>query len=225
MLNWNEIEVAFLDMDGTLLDLHFDNFFWREHLPHRYARIRGLPTDQARAELHDRIERLQGRLEWYCIDYWSDQLGVDVAALKYEVQDRIAWRPHAQAFLDALHLRQIRRVLVTNAHPLSLSLKIAVTGLDNHLDAIICSHDFGLPKEATGFWKGLAQTEPFDPRTTLLVDDSVPVLANARRHGIARLLAVLAPDSRREPRPAPDFPSIHHFNELLPSLHVGSALR
>lgn len=225
MLNWNNIDSAFLDMDGTLLDLHFDNFFWRDHLPYRYAQIKGLSPDQARAQLHDRIEQLQGRLEWYCIDYWSNHLGIDVAALKHEVRDRIAWRPQAQAFLDGLRSRDIRRVLVTNAHPLSLSLKIAVTGLDNYLDAIHCSHDFGLPKEAAGFWERLARIEPFDPETTLLIDDSVPVLANARRHGIGQLLAVTAPDSRQCPRPEPDFPSIHHFNELLPSLHAGSPLR
>ncbi|HBT55971.1 MAG TPA: haloacid dehalogenase, partial [Pseudomonas sp.] len=33
MLNWNAIDTVLLDMDGTLLDLHFDNHFWLEHMP------------------------------------------------------------------------------------------------------------------------------------------------------------------------------------------------
>ena len=26
MINWQQIDTVFLDMDGTLLDLHFDNY-------------------------------------------------------------------------------------------------------------------------------------------------------------------------------------------------------
>ena len=39
MLDWQDIHTVLLDMDGTLLDLHFDNHFWLEHLPKRYAAI------------------------------------------------------------------------------------------------------------------------------------------------------------------------------------------
>ena len=33
--DWSCIEVVCLDMDGTVLDLHFDNLFWLEVLPRR----------------------------------------------------------------------------------------------------------------------------------------------------------------------------------------------
>ncbi|MCP4043692.1 MAG: haloacid dehalogenase, partial [Gammaproteobacteria bacterium] len=35
VINWNSIHTVLLDMDGTLLDLHFDNQFWLEHVPLR----------------------------------------------------------------------------------------------------------------------------------------------------------------------------------------------
>ena len=41
-LPWPEIHTVLLDMDGTLLDLRFDNHFWRELVPERYAERHGL---------------------------------------------------------------------------------------------------------------------------------------------------------------------------------------
>ena len=37
MINWKNIDTVLLDMDGTLLDLHFDNHFWQTFVPLRYA--------------------------------------------------------------------------------------------------------------------------------------------------------------------------------------------
>ena len=31
--DWQEIDTVLLDMDGTLLDLHYDNYFWLTHIP------------------------------------------------------------------------------------------------------------------------------------------------------------------------------------------------
>ena len=48
MLDWNNISTVLLDMDGTLLDLHFDNYFWQHHVPVRYAEKHKLELDDAR---------------------------------------------------------------------------------------------------------------------------------------------------------------------------------
>ena len=40
--DWENIETVLLDMDGTLLDLHFDNHFWLQHVPVCYAEKHGL---------------------------------------------------------------------------------------------------------------------------------------------------------------------------------------
>lgn len=218
MLNWSQIDTALLDMDGTLLDLHFDSHFWLEYLPRRYAEIKKLDPDQARQTLLDRIEQLRGKLDWYCLDFWSQTLDLDVAALKRETRDRIAWRPHSLDFLGRLRACGIRRVLVTNAHPQGLNLKIERTGIDRHLDRLFSSHSFGLPKEGPGFWAQLAQQEPFNPERTLLIDDSLPVLDSAQRYGIRHLLAIRSPDSRQPPRPPSQHQAVHDFDELFESL-------
>ena len=43
-------------MDGTLLDLNFDNVFWREIVPRRYASLRGMSVRAAQQALAPRFE-------------------------------------------------------------------------------------------------------------------------------------------------------------------------
>ena len=47
----DDCETLMLDMDGTLLDLAFDNYVWKTLIPERYAGTHGLPVDEARREL------------------------------------------------------------------------------------------------------------------------------------------------------------------------------
>lgn len=221
MIDWDAIDTVLLDMDGTLLDLHFDNFFWLEHLPRRYARIHERDEDAARLELAERFRAEQGSLNWYCVDHWSRELGLDVSALKREVRHLIAVRPHVEEFLARLHASRQRVLLVTNAHHKSLELKLAHVGLERWFDAIVSSHDFRRAKEEPGFWAALAAVEPFDPARTLLVDDNHTVLQSAHEYGIRHLLTLLQPDSRRELRSGLHFPAILHFDEIMPAAERG----
>jgi putative hydrolase of the HAD superfamily len=204
-------------MDGTLLDLHYDNHFWLEHLPARYATEKGLSYAQAREELLGLYREAEGTLDWYCLDYWTARLGMDIALLKEEVDHLIALHPFVVEFLDVVRAAGRRRVLVTNAHGKSLDLKLRRTPLGGHLDALVCAHDLGLPKENPAFWERLQGVEPFDPRHTLLVDDSLPVLRSARSYGIAQLLAVRRPDTHHPPREITEFEAIGSFLDIMPS--------
>lgn len=216
MIDWKNIQSVLLDMDGTLLDLHFDNHFWREHVPRRYAERHGLDTETAKTELYARFRSKEGTMEWYCVDYWSRELGLDIALLKAEVEHLIAVHPHVPDFLQAARGAGKRVVLVTNAHMKSLTLKMERTRLAGHFDAVICAHEFGCPKEDPRFWQRLQESEPFDPQHTLLVDDSLAVLRSARQYGIQHLLAVAQPDTRGARRDVTEFPAINNFLEIMP---------
>lgn len=219
MIDWHKIHTVFLDMDGTLLDLHFDNHFWQEHVPTRFAEKHGLDLERAKQELYPRFRQVEGTMQWYCIDYWSNELGLDIALLKQEVDHLIAVHPHVTEFLDRLRVVGKRVVLVTNAHGKSLELKMNRTRLGGHFDRMICSHDFGLPKENVSFWGLLQQAEPFAAAHTLLVDDSLSVLRSARAFGIQNLLAVFRPDTRGPLREVEDFDAIHGFDDIMPEIH------
>lgn len=216
MIHWPDIRTVLLDMDGTLLDLHFDNHFWNEHLPQRYAEIHGRSYAEARDMIVENVQKTQHTIDFYCLDHWSALLNVDVAALKTETQHKIAVLPNVIEFLDAVRCRGIRAVLVTNAHGDSLRLKMQVTCLDRHLDGLVCAHDFGLPKEHPDFWDRLQQVEPFEPEHTLFVDDSVPVLTSAEGYGIRHLLCISEPDSQSPTRNIERFQSIRNFSEINP---------
>lgn len=216
MIDWNAIDTVLLDMDGTLLDLHFDNYFWLTHLPRRYAETYGLEEAVAVARLEENIRAHEGTLKWYCLDFWSESLGLDIRRLKEEVQHKICVRPFAVEFLQALQAQNKRLVLITNAHPLSLGLKLEVTAIDQWLHRVISSHEYQQPKEAREFWQALQLQEPFDPQRTLFIDDTLRVLDSARAFGIRHLLCLHQPDSQREPRLITEYPAIRHFDEVMP---------
>ena len=215
MIDWSAIDTVLLDMDGTLLDLHFDNHFWQAHVPLRYAEARGLPHDVARDELMARYHARAGTLEWYSVDFWQTELELDIMRLKEEVSHLIAVHPAVVDFLAAMRRTGKRLVLATNAHHKSLTLKMARTGLEPHFDALVSSHALGVAKEQRRFWEKLREIEPFDPVRTLLVDDSLPVLDAARDYGIRHLLAVRTPDTKQPAKDTRDYPAIDSFVELL----------
>lgn len=216
MIAWDQLDTLLLDLDGTLLDLHYDNHFWLEHVPRRYAEKNALPLDVAKNEVLARYKRAEGTLNWYCVDYWSQELQLDIPQLKEEVEHLIAVHPHVLDFLAAVRALKKRIVLVTNAHGKTLSIKFRRTPLGGHFDAVVCSHDLGLPKEHLDFWEKMQQVQPFVKESALLIDDSLPVLRSASRYGIGQLLAVYKPDSKLPEKDVGEFRAIRSFRELLP---------
>lgn len=216
MLNWQSIDTVFLDMDGTLLDLHFDNHFWMEHLPLRYGEKHGLDLQQAKDELMPRYAAKRGTLDWYCLDYWGRELDMDIPALKREVAHLIRVHAHVDDFLRALRAAGKRMVLLTNAHGDSVSLKMEVTELAPRFDRIVSTHDVGLAKEQAGFWAELHAREAYQAERSLMVDDNLDVLLAAKQQGIAFQLAMRWPDTQADARDIDEFPAIMDFRAVMP---------
>jgi len=215
--DWASIETVCLDMDGTVLDLRFDNLFWLDVLPRRWGQSRGLAATEAFAQLKPRFDAKRGTLDWYCIDHWSEELGFDIAALKAEMRDHIRYLPGAVAFLDGVRALGKRVLLTTNAHPISLDIKNRQTGLAQHFDELVSSHEFGVPKESPEFWARLSRGHRVSVASALFVDDSRPVLEAARTAGVRWVYQVLQPDSAQAPHAAaPGFAGIRALGDLAP---------
>ena len=216
MIDWKQIDTVLLDMDGTLLDLHYDNYFWLQHLPRIYAREHQMSEAESSAHLHGEFSADQGTLDWYCLDHWSERLAMDIPALKRELRHMIKARPFALEFLTRLHHSHRDVVMVTNAHRKTLEIKMGQVDITGWFDRVVISHDLASPKEDQAFWHRLQDLHPFDPGRTLLIDDNERVLESARDYGIAHLLTLLQPDSQRQKRLDTRFPGIHHFDEIMP---------
>lgn len=213
--DWSRIEVVLLDMDGTLLDLRFDNYFWTELVPLRYGMARGLAVHEAQVELRPRFAEHQGTLKWYCTDHWSRELGLNIPGLKQEAREHICYLPGAEEFLVALRQMGRRVVLATNAHHDACRVKFQQTGLDRHLDAVVTSHSLGHPKEELAFWPKLEKHLGLVREQALFVDDNLSVLRAARAYGVGQLFAVAHPDSSQPVRYILDFPVVRSVKDLL----------
>jgi putative hydrolase of the HAD superfamily len=212
--DWSSIDIVLLDMDGTLLDLRFDNHFWLEVIPHRYAQLHRISVDRAREVLNPRFAATQGTLDWYCIDFWTQELSLDVAELKRELRENVRFLPGAESFLQLLRRRGVRTALVTNAHHKSLAVKAKQTELTRYFDHVISSHRYGYPKEHSEFWTCLRSELGFEPARAMFVDDSLSVLRAARLFGIGQIFAITHPDSTQEGRVIEEFPAVRAVLDL-----------
>lgn len=216
LVPWQEIQTVLLDMDGTLLDLHFDNHFWLETLPQKLADKNNQPLQQAKAYMTAECAKVFGQIQWYCLDFWQEKLDIDIVAAKREIQHLISLREDTIPFLDALKASGKDVILVTNAHRDSLSLKVEMTQLDTHISRLISTHDYGVTKESQKLWQALQEDVGFDNATTLFVDDSIPILTAAQDFGIQHLLCVDNPDSQKPLRGITEFASVVDYRSQIP---------
>jgi putative hydrolase of the HAD superfamily len=214
-IDWSKIDTVLLDMDGTLLDLRFDNWFWMELIPRHYAAVHGMGPLEAWEIIEPKFGAVRGTIEWYCIDHWSRELGLDIATIKRTTQGRVGYLPGAEGFLHKLQKSGKRRVLVTNAHPTTLAFKDREVGVRAYFDASYSTHIFNVPKENAAFWPLFQAIEPFDAERTLFVDDSLPVLRAAQAFGIGCVRAIRRPDSGRPAQDTGCYAAVDGIAELL----------
>jgi HAD superfamily hydrolase (TIGR01509 family) len=214
-VDWTQIDTVLLDMDGTLLDLGFDTWFWLERIPAEYGAANGMTAAEAWEAIKPEFLARRGTIQWYCLDHWSDFLRLNVAEIKRAALHRVGYLPGAEDFLQRLARSGKRRVLVTNAHPAALALKNERVGLMTYFDACHSSHAFDAPKESLEFWTRLRRAEPFDPARTLFVDDSLPVLDAAHRFGIAWLRAIRRPDPGRPGQDMAPYAAVDRVADLM----------
>ncbi len=216
IVEWDHIDTIFLDMDGTLLDKYFDDFFWEHHVPRVFAEKNDLDKKQSRKELLARYKKVESSLQWTDLHFWSRQLDLDIPQLKQDIDYMVAELDHTAAFLDYLKSTGKHLCLVTNAHPIGLTIKLAKTDIAPYFDQIVTSDTVGEAKENVAFWRKLEKHIDFDKRTTFFADDTEKVLQAARSYGIRHLVHMAQASTRKRPEYSKHFHSISDFRDIIP---------
>jgi 5'-nucleotidase len=215
MIPLKDIKYVLLDMDGTLLDQYFDDYFWEHLMPEKYAERHHISFGSARDELLSKYRAHAGTLNWTDIDFWSRELKFDIPALKEQIRHLIDVHPHVVDFLGSLKRHRKKVYMVTNAHYKVLDMKLDKTEIGRYFDRCVTSGEMGYPKERPEFWKKLEKTIHFEKEKTLFIDDVVDILKVAQDYGIAYLLHKVRTSSRKKDTPHSGFPVIRDFGELL----------
>jgi putative hydrolase of the HAD superfamily len=212
---WEGIDDVLLDMDGTLLDRHFDNFFFEEELPRRYAAMHRLTFEESRDRLMAMYRSVEGELAWTDLHYWTERVGIDVVALHKELDHMIGFLPGAEEFLHDLRRLGKRVTIVTNAHKAGVAVKTAKTGLDRHVDRIIDARAVGYLKMRAEYWPACRQLIGFDPERSLYIDDDEDCLSAARRFGIGQIVHSAKSSSQLPPALSASFVSVERLSHLV----------
>ncbi len=212
---FEDVSYVLLDLDGTLLDKRFDDTFWLEFVPERYASANNMSVEAAKEHLFTTYRSHEGTLKWTDLDFWSQELRMDIPAMKHELGHLISPLPHAEEFLARMR-REGREVhLLTNAHHKSVRLKFERTGIGRHFNSVLTSNELGSPKEDAEYWKAAARLAGFDPARSLFIDDTVEVLRAARDFGVRFVVHKARSSSAKAPEGSSEFPYITDFDDLF----------
>ena len=215
-LDWNQIDTILLDLDGTILDLNFDLEFWLEYVPKVYSKKNNINFQTAKEIILSKINSQEGRLAWYCLDYWEKQLELDIMKLKTDISHLIQVHDHALTFLQRAKDNNKRIYLVTNAHRKGIKLKMKMSRIEGFFDEIISSHDFGVPKQQQQFWKELDKKIDFNKERSIFFDDSLDVLEAAAKFNIKNVIAISKPSTKIAKKNVPGYRNIENFCEVIP---------
>lgn len=215
-LDWSSVDDVLLDMDGTLLDRDFDNFFFEEELPRRYAALHRLSEDAAREKLFALYRSVEGELAWTDLHYWTRTLGIDVVALTREFSSRIDYLPGAETFLRGVRAKRKRVTVLTNAHAEGVAIKQRRTGIDKHVDRIVNAFEVGWLKMRPDYWPACQKMVGFDPARSLYVDDDETCLAAAHAFGIRHIYHSARSSTKLPPHPSSRYEPLENLQRLIP---------
>ena len=211
----HEITHVLLDMDGTLLDKYFDDYFWEHLVPEQYADKHDITFGKAKEELLRKYKSHEETLNWTDIDFWSRELGIDILALKEQIRHLVEVHPHVEDFLQLMRSRGKKIYIATNAHDKVLALKLRKTEIGKYLTGAVTSAEMGFPKEKLEFWQRAEKKIGFHRENTLFVDDTLAVLRTAKQYDIRYIVYKAKGNSKVPPGQSPDFATVMDFNELM----------
>lgn len=214
MLNWNAIDTVLFDLDGTLIDLHLDAYFWTELVPKVYAEKYQLSAYESQQQLHRLYKEIEHSMQWYDVDHWAVQLQLPIRDMLRKHAMNTQVRSGVYPLLRRLREMGKQLIILTDSHPFSMQVKMDNCELSDYFDHLVSSHQFQKPKMHSELWHILYQTYQLNPNRTLLLDDLETVLDQAKQNGLAYTIGIEKPHSQMPTKTFLRHRSIDHFKRL-----------
>ncbi|MBF7682477.1 HAD hydrolase-like protein [Acinetobacter sp. B5B] len=207
--------VYMFDMDGTLLDLAYDDLIWNVKVPQSYMTTHDICADQTYAFIDQCYQQHQRTLRWYSTQFWSHTLKLNIFEIYKQYAEHICTRPHCIELLSQLKQKNYECWLVTNADVKTLTLKLEKTQIAPYFKHIISSEQIGYAKEDINFWHTLHTRFPFCIQDSVFIDDTTAVLHQAQQFGLKNLWSIAHPSSTGKIKPSCDYPMLEQLTDLL----------
>ena len=217
LIEWNAIDTVLLDMDGTLLDDHYEDFFWDVEVPKRYAAKYIITTKEANKRLQKLYYKHEKSMAWSDIDFWEKELDMKLWSIRHQLRHLVRLHPHTIRFLRFLKKHKKRIYLVTASHPKDIDFKFGYSKIGGYFDGICTSFDFGISKHDKLFWKNLQKKLKYDNNRTLFADDKEKIVRVAKSSGIKWVIVKSKSSSKKPANMPKNLLYVHHFDDIIPS--------
>ena len=113
------LKIISFDVDGTLVDLEYNDLIWFKEIPELIAKKKRISFEKSLKYVHEEYNKLgEHNLNWYDINYWVTYFGIKVSPKnileKYESQVKIF--PEVISLLEELKKNFILIVITSMPH-------------------------------------------------------------------------------------------------------------
>lgn len=205
------IKAVSFDMDGTLVDDWFVEYFWFRVIPELYAEKYGIGFEDAWRRVVIEYDEIGDRdIRWYLPEYWIERfrLDVDLKHLMEKVEPLVKYFEDVEPTLAQLHGRYI---IVVASNASKEFVEIETRRMRKYIDGLFSSvTDLNKVRKDSEFYRYVAEQIGVKPPEVLHVGDNLEYdYYEPRKIGMKTLYI------NREREEVEDIEGIHSLLELL----------